>query len=115
MMKNAFYFTSKAIFVLKIFKFLFCLFGHVPIRRLDRKDKVNFKCYDVTVWLKNTYCNTHIVQYLKKQRQSDDEIWLVNKINMSNIFLEKSYTECDGETSPRPFSKKLKLSKSLTH
>ena len=24
--------------------------------------------------------------------------------NMRNIFLEKSYTECGGETSPRPFS-----------
>ena len=29
MMKNAFYFTSKALFVLKIFKFLSWLFGHV--------------------------------------------------------------------------------------
>ena len=33
--------------------------------------------------------------------------------NMRNIFLKKSYTKCDGETSPRPFSEKLKLSKSL--
>ena len=30
--------------------------------------------------------------------------------NMRNIFLEKSYTKCDGETSPRLFSEKLKLS-----
>ena len=30
--------------------------------------------------------------------------------NMRNIFLEKSYTERDGETSPRPFSEKLKIS-----
>ena len=29
--------------------------------------------------------------------------------NMRNIFIEKSYTKCDGETSPRPFSEKLKL------
>ena len=29
MMKNAFYFMSKALFVLKIFKFLSGLFGHV--------------------------------------------------------------------------------------
>ena len=29
MMQNAFYFTSKAVFVLKIFKFLSRLFGHV--------------------------------------------------------------------------------------
>ena len=33
--------------------------------------------------------------------------------NMSNIFLEKSYTKWDGETSTRPFSEKLKLSISL--
>ena len=33
--------------------------------------------------------------------------------NMGNIFLEKSYTKCGGETSPRPFSEKLKLSISL--
>ena len=26
---------------------------------------------------------------------------------MKNIFLEKSYTEYGGETSPRPFSEKL--------
>ena len=28
MMKNAFYFNLKALFVLKIFKFLSCVFGH---------------------------------------------------------------------------------------
>ena len=28
--------------------------------------------------------------------------------NMRNIFLEKSYTKCSGETVPRPFSKKSK-------
>ena len=33
--------------------------------------------------------------------------------SIRNIFLEKSYTKCGGETSPRPFSEKLKLSMSL--
>ena len=33
--------------------------------------------------------------------------------NMSKIFLEKSCTKCGGETSPRPFFEKLKLSISL--
>ena len=33
--------------------------------------------------------------------------------NMTNIFLEKSFTKYGGETSPRPFSGKLKLSISL--
>ena len=33
--------------------------------------------------------------------------------NMRNIFIEKSYTKCAGETIPRPLSKKSKLSISL--
>ena len=33
--------------------------------------------------------------------------------NMTNIFLEKSYTKCAREASARPFSEKLKLSISL--
>ena len=32
---------------------------------------------------------------------------------MKNIFLEKSHTKYNGETSPRNFSEKLKLSISL--
>ena len=30
--------------------------------------------------------------------------------NMKIIFLEKSFEKCDAETSPRPFSEKLKFS-----
>ena len=33
--------------------------------------------------------------------------------NMRNIFLENSHTKSSGETSPRPFSGKLKMSISL--
>ena len=33
--------------------------------------------------------------------------------NMKNIFVEKSYSKCAGETIPRPLSKKSKLSLSL--
>ena len=33
--------------------------------------------------------------------------------NIKSIFLEKSYTKCGGETSPRHFSEKLKLTISL--
>ena len=47
MMKNNFYFTWKALLVLKIFQFLFWIFGYV-IKRLDMKVNVNFKTYDVT-------------------------------------------------------------------
>ena len=75
-MKNDFYFTLKAPFVLKTFKFLSWLFGHVG-KRLDQKDKVNFKIFDVTTCLTNN-CNTHINQYLKNKRQSGNEIWSVS-------------------------------------
>ena len=61
-MKKAFCFALKALFVLKIF--LSCLCGHVE-KRLDQKDEVNFKIYDVTAWETNN-CNTYIAQYLKK-------------------------------------------------
>ena len=77
-MKNAFYFTLKALFVFKIFKFLFWLFGHVE-KQLDSKDQVNFNIYDVKTW-ETTNHNTHIAQYLKKQRESEYEIWSFNKI-----------------------------------
>ena len=47
--------------------------------------------------------------------QSDKEMCSVNKMKniLKNIFLEKSYTECGGETNPRPISKKSKLNISL--
>ena len=60
MMKKAFYFTSEALFILKIFKFLSLLFDRV-LKRLDSKDKVNLKFYDVTEWSTNHF-NTHITQ-----------------------------------------------------
>ena len=64
MIKNVFYFILKALFVLKVFKFLSWLSGHVE-EQLDYKDKVNFKIYDFATWLTYNY-NTHTAQYLKK-------------------------------------------------
>ena len=63
MMKNAFYFASKALFILKIFRFSSWLFGHAA-KPLDKKDQVSFKFYDVTAWLRNNF-NTHIAQYFE--------------------------------------------------
>ena len=58
MIKNAFYFTLKSLFVLEILTLLFWLCGHIE-KRFDWKDKVNFKIYDVIIWSINN-CNTHI-------------------------------------------------------
>ena len=62
MMKNASFFTLKALFVLKNFCFNFLV---TQKKRLGQKDMVNFKIYDVTAWLTKN-CNTNSVQYLKK-------------------------------------------------
>ena len=45
-------------------------------KRLHQKAKFRLKTYDVTDWITHNY-NTHISQYLTKQRQSFNEIWSV--------------------------------------
>ena len=58
----------------------------------------------------------HIFPYISRSKGNEKikfgQLILI-KCNMGNIFLENSYTKCDGETSPRLFSEKLKLSISL--
>ena len=108
-MKNAFYVTLKILFVLKVLKCLSLLFDHVG-KRLDWKDKVNFKIDEIVAWLTNNY-NAHIAQYFKKRNQTIAFGQLI-KYNR-NIFLVKSYTQCGRETIPRPFSKKSKVSISV--
>ena len=110
MMKNAFYFTSKALSILKVFKFLSWLFGHIA-EQVDNENKVNFKFCDVTAWLTivlHILCNMSRI----KGNQTMKFGQLI-ECNMRNIFLEKSYTKYGGETILRPFSEKLKLSISL--
>ena len=55
--------------------------------------------------------NAHVVQYLVNK--GNQAIKFGQLRNMRNILLEKSYTKCSGETGPRPFSGKLKLTISL--
>ena len=62
MMKNAFYFISKALFVVKIYKFLSGLFVDVVKTALLER-LAYFKIYDVTVELTN---NMHIAHYHTK-------------------------------------------------
>ena len=57
---------------------------------------------------------THILPNISRSKFNQTmKFDQLTECNMRNIFLEKSYTKCDGETSPRPFSEKLKLSISL--
>ena len=103
-MKNAFYFTSKALFVFKKFNFLPWLFGHVE-KRLNLKAKINFKTDDVTTWQQ-----TIAILILNNISQSKfSQVMKFGQLigyNMRIIFLEKSYTNGGGESIPQdPFLK----------
>ena len=71
MMRNAFYYILKALFVLKMFKFFVFTFWSCRKKLLDKKDKVNLKIYDITNWLANNY-NTRIVKHFTKKMQPDN-------------------------------------------
>ena len=75
--KNAFYFTLKALFVHKIFRFKSWLLGHVA-KRFDKKDKVTFKFYDITAWLTNSR-NTYNAQCCQKKMQSGNDQLIESK------------------------------------
>ena len=77
MVKNAFYFTLKAFFILKIFKFLYWLFGHAE-KCLIKKISLILKIMTSQPREKNN-CNTHIAQYLKYLK-AKNEICSVNRI-----------------------------------
>ena len=100
MMKNAFYFMLKALFVLEIFKLLFWLFGYAE-KRFDEKAKVNFKICDVKDWTTDNY-NIDILSNISTSKGNQTiKFGQLIEYKMRNIFLEKSYTECGGKTSPR--------------
>ena len=60
-----FYFTLKALFVLKIFRFLSWRFGQIE-KRLDQKDTVIFKTYDIQPG-KQTI-QIHIIRNISKSK-----------------------------------------------
>ena len=62
MVKNAFDFILKALFVLKIYKLLSWLFGY--IEKAAWLEKANFEIYDATTARLTKNYNTHIAQHL---------------------------------------------------
>ena len=89
MLKNAFYFTLKALFIFKIFKFLSLLFGHVK-KRLDKKVKVNFKIFGITN-LEKTIA-IHILTNILRSKGNHQlmKFGQLIEYNTKNIFLKKS-------------------------
>ena len=100
-MKNAFYVTSKAIFVLKIFKFLSRLFGHVA-KWLDQKDKVSFKFYDATAWL----TITHIFPNISRSKGNQTiKFGQLKECNFIKFFLKNHTQNVVEKLVPDPFLK----------
>ena len=109
--EKCFLFHLKNFCHFNIFKFLSWLFGHVG-QRFGKKARIDFKVYDVTYW--KLIIRIHILLNISKSK-GNKTMKFVQLIgyNMSNNFLEKSYTKCCGETSPRPFCENSKLSTTL--
>ena len=61
MMKNAFNFILKALFVLKIFKILSWFFGHEEITAW-LENKINFEIDDIKAWFANNY--NHVLLHI---------------------------------------------------
>ena len=111
-MKNAFYFILKVLFVLKIFKFLFWLFGQVE-KTAFQKDEVNFKIYDVKIWLRKNY-NTHIALMSRSENNQTMKFGKIIECKKKNIFLQNSCRKWGRETSPRPLFVFFKNTLSMT-
>ena len=91
-MKNAFYLTLKALFVLKIIEVLPSLFGCVE-ERVDQKDQFSFM---VSQPGRQTFA-IHIPP--NNWKRKDNQLMKFGPIieyNMKNIFLHKSYTKNGG-------------------
>ena len=53
-----------------------------------------------------------LTNYAYISRKKDNQTVKFDQLleyNMRKVFLEKSFSKCGGETSPKPFSKKLDL------
>ena len=108
-MINAFYFTLKALFFLKIFKFLSWHFSHVEKNSSIRKIKLISKSMTSQPGWQTIAIHTLPDISIGKGNQAM-KFGPLTECNMKNIFIEKSYTKCDGGTIPRPLSEKSRLS-----
>ena len=101
LMKNAFYFTLKAVFVLKIFKFLsvWVTFKNDLIRKIRLISKF------ITSKHGKQAIAIHIFPNISRSKDSQTmKFGQLTKYNMRNCFLENLYTK--KEAIPTTFSKK---------
>ena len=97
MMNNDFYFILKPLFVLKIFKFL----SLIRKKRLDKKNRFNFKIFDVSLGKKTITIHT-LPNISRKESNQTIKFGQSIQYNMRNIFLQKSCRKWGRGTSSRP-------------
>ena len=113
-MKNAFHFILKALFVLKIVKFLSWLFAGKLHVENDLIRKIRLISKSMMSQPSKKTIAIHIFTNISRSKGNQAmKFSQLIACNIKNIFLEKSCTKCSKKTIPRPFSKKLKLSISL--
>ena len=111
MKKNTFYFTLNALFVLKIFKILSSIFGMYK-NGLMRKIRIILKF--ITSQPGKQAIAIHILPSISWSKGNQTmKCGQFIEYQIRKMFVKKSYKKCGGETLPRPFSKKSKLSISL--
>ena len=100
-MKNAFYFILKALFVLKIFKLLSWLFGHVKKPGLIRKIRLISKF--MTSQPGQQTIAIHILPNISQIKDNQTmKLSQLKKYNKRKIFLEKLCGTWGRETTSRP-------------
>ena len=90
---------------------LSCLFGQVE-KGLIRKIRLFLK-FMTSQLGKQTIATCILPNISRSKNNQAMKFGQLMEYNTRNIFLEKSYTKCSGETTPRPFSTKSKLNISL--
>ena len=111
-MKNAFYFTLKALFVLKMFKVDSLDFLVTQKNGLIRKIRLISRF--ITSQPRKQRIPIHILPNISRSKDNQTmKFGQLIEYNIRKTFLEKTYTKCGGETITRYFSKKSILSISL--
>ena len=105
-MKNVFYFTLKAVFVLKIFKFLCWLFGHVE-KQLYWRHKIILKFLKFLTSQpgKQTIAILILPNISERKGHQIMKFGQLIEYNISNIFLENHTENSVEKLFPDPFLK----------
>ena len=102
MMKNVFYFTSKALSILKIVKFLSFFMRFWSCRKNSLIRKITLISKSMTSQPEYQTIATHILPNISDNQAMKFGQLIEYKIR--NIFIEKSCTKYAAETIPRPSS-----------